>query len=62
MVAVPGDRSADQGADETKPTIPLTTPIRDAKGLLTYMGSDGRRYVVFGEPPGDEELQRPGSI
>lgn len=44
-------------AEEAQPTIPLTTPILEAKGLLTYMGSDGRRYVVFGEPPTDEELK-----
>lgn len=47
----------DHPNDDQKPTIPLTTPVRDANGLLTYMGSDGRRYVVFGDPP-DEEARR----
>lgn len=32
------------------PVIPHAAPIRDAAGRLTYVGSDGLRYVVA-EPP-----------
>jgi hypothetical protein len=33
------------------PVIPLAAPILDAQGRLTYVGSDGLRYVVAEPPP-----------
>ena len=33
-----------------RPVIPHAAPILDAEGRLTYVGSDGLRYVVA-EPP-----------
>lgn len=41
----------DSGSDPS-PVIPHATPIVDAEGRLTYVGSDGLRYVVA-EPPQD---------
>lgn len=38
------------------PPLPLTSPVLDPQGRLTYVGSDGRRYVVLG--PGDQEDHR----
>ncbi len=32
------------------PVIPHAAPVLDGEGRLTYVGSDGLRYVV-GEPP-----------
>ena len=32
--------------EEQQPITPLTGPVFDADGRLTYMGVDGRRYVV----------------
>ena len=32
--------------EEQQPITPLTGPVFDAEGRLTYMGVDGRRYVV----------------
>ena len=31
--------------DEQQPITPLTGPVFDDEGRLTYMGVDGRRYV-----------------
>ena len=32
--------------EEEQPITPLTGPVLDVEGRLTYMGVDGRRYVV----------------
>ena len=32
--------------EEQQPITPLTGPVFDVEGRLTYMGVDGRRYVV----------------
>lgn len=32
--------------EEQQPITPLTGPVFDGDGRLTYMGVDGRRYVV----------------
>ena len=40
-------------SSEQPPVIPHATPIVDAEGRLTYVGSDGLRYVVA-EPPDAE--------
>ena len=32
--------------EEQQPITPVTGPVFDANGRLTYMGVDGRRYVV----------------
>ena len=32
--------------NQQQPVTPLTGPVFDAEGRLTYMGVDGRRYVV----------------
>jgi hypothetical protein len=38
---------ADSGADRSdQPITPHATPILDEEGRLTYVGDDGRRYVV----------------
>ena len=37
--------------EEQPPMTPLTGPVLDGEGRLTYMGVDGRRYVVV---EGDE--------
>lgn len=39
---------ANQGStgDDGTPMTPHATPLRDAQGRLTYIGEDGRRYVV----------------
>ena len=41
---------------ELPPATPLTSPVLDADGRLTYVGTDGRRYVVLG--PDDQAAQR----
>jgi hypothetical protein len=38
-----------------QPVTPHATPILDAEGRLTYVGNDGRRYVVGLSPELDEE-------
>ncbi len=35
------------------PVIPHAAPIVDREGRLTYVGSDGLRYVVAEPPPQD---------
>ncbi len=40
--------------DEDAPITPITGPIIDAEGRLTYMGEDGRRYVVMDGDERDE--------
>jgi hypothetical protein len=39
---------------EDQPITPHASPIFDADGLLTYIGDDGRRYVVGPLPEADE--------
>ncbi|MCS5705184.1 hypothetical protein NZK27_03160 [Synechococcus sp. FGCU-3] len=42
---------ADPGQPAGKPpVIPHAAPIVDAEGRLTYVGSDGLRYVVAAPP------------
>jgi hypothetical protein len=51
------------------PITPHATPRHDAQGRLTYVGEDGRRYVVGAPPPGhrpgggepEPEREAPGS-
>ena len=40
--------------DEDAPITPITGPNIDAEGRLTYMGEDGRRYVVMDGDERDE--------
>jgi hypothetical protein len=48
--------SADADADRPEqPVTPHATPILDAEGRLTYVGDDGRRYVVGLSPELDEQ-------
>jgi hypothetical protein len=47
---------ATEGAGESgEPVTPHATPILNEAGHLTYVGDDGRRYVV-GLPPEVDEL------
>lgn len=64
MVNEPTDDPVDQSADpaddrfEPEPPPPITphaTPVLDAQGQLTYVGDDGRRYVVGLPPEADEQ-------
>lgn len=41
--------------EEQQPITPLTGPVFDEEGRLTYMGVDGRRYVVVQGAEFDEE-------
>ncbi|WP_413744099.1 hypothetical protein [Synechococcus sp. MIT S9451] len=41
--------------DEQQPITPLTGPVFDDEGRLTYMGVDGRRYVVVDGVDFDEQ-------
>jgi len=41
---------------DVPPATPLTSPVIDDQGRLTYVGTDGRRYVVLG--PKDQEAYR----
>lgn len=43
------DDSPDEPADPT-PVTPHATPSIDAAGTLSYVGDDGRRYVVAAPP------------
>ena len=40
---------------EEQPITPHAGPIFDAEGNLTYVGDDGRRYVVAAMPDADEQ-------
>ena len=40
---------------EDRPITPHAVPIFDADGNLTYIGDDGRRYVVADLPESDEQ-------
>lgn len=48
------DPDADAGGDH--PITPHAAPVHDAEGRLTYIGADGRRYVV-GLPPDCDEAR-----
>lgn len=39
---------------EDQPVTPHAGPVFDADGNLTYVGDDGRRYVVASMPDADE--------
>ena len=41
-----------------QPITPLTALIVNADGQLTYMGQDGQRYVIVGDPELLERLQQ----
>ena len=43
-------------ASQDPAVIPFTAPIHDDLGRLTYLGSDGRRYVVA-DPPLPDQAQ-----
>ena len=43
-----------QDQPEDQPITPHAGPIFDADGNLTYVGDDGRRYVVAAMPDADE--------
>jgi hypothetical protein len=45
-------------ASQDPAVIPFTAPIHDDLGRLTYLGSDGRRYVVA-DPPLQDGAQDP---
>jgi hypothetical protein len=47
-------------APDVPPATPLTSPVIDEQGRLTYMGTDGRRYVVLG--PKDQEAYRKRNV
>jgi hypothetical protein len=50
--ARPGDAPpGEHGGDA--PITPHATPRLDDEGRLTYVGEDGRRYVVAVPPPGE---------
>jgi hypothetical protein len=42
--------------EEDAPVTPLAAPSLDAQGVLSYVGADGRRYVV-GLPPEIDEAR-----
>ncbi|MEB3241866.1 MAG: hypothetical protein VKJ31_07485 [Synechococcus sp.] len=56
--------------EEQQPVTPLTGPVFDAEGRLTYVGVDGRRYVVVDGAELDEQeaaqvlevLQKAGGV
>jgi hypothetical protein len=52
----PGDRAEDGFEVEPPPPVtPHATPVLDEQGQLTYVGDDGRRYVVGLPPEADEQ-------
>lgn len=55
MADQPGDQPLDSGADQPAPITPHATPVLDGQGQLTYVGDDGRRYVVGLPPEADEQ-------
>jgi hypothetical protein len=55
MVDQPGDQPFDPAADQRAPITPHATPMLDDQGQLTYVGDDGRRYVVGLPPEADEQ-------
>ncbi|MEY4298622.1 MAG: hypothetical protein RLZZ423_1801 [Cyanobacteriota bacterium] len=44
-----------QDQPDDQPITPHASPIFDADGHLTYVGDDGRRYVVASIPEADEQ-------
>jgi hypothetical protein len=53
MVDEPEDRPGEEALPP--PITPHATPVLDAQGQLTYVGDDGRRYVVGLPPEADEQ-------
>ncbi|MEB3170648.1 MAG: hypothetical protein VKK43_04685 [Synechococcaceae cyanobacterium] len=53
---MPGDPHPHPAGDDA-PVTPHATPRRDAEGRLTYIGEDGRRYIVAPPPPEDPAPQ-----
>ncbi|SBO42143.1 hypothetical protein [Cyanobium sp. NIES-981] len=51
----PPDGAGPHGSADDQPITPHAAPILDADGQLTYVGDDGRRYVVGLPPEADEE-------
>ncbi len=49
---------ADDRSPDEQPAIPATAPLQGPSGSLLYTGSDGRQYIVCGDPgaEGEEEL------
>jgi chemotaxis regulatin CheY-phosphate phosphatase CheZ len=47
--------SSDDAPGAHRPVTPHATPIVDAEGRLTYVGDDGRRYVVGLPADADEQ-------
>lgn len=55
-VPMPGDPHPHPAGDDA-PVTPHATPRRDAEGRLTYIGEDGRRYIVAPPPHEDPAPQ-----
>jgi hypothetical protein len=49
----PNDPEPTEDRGENTPITPHATPTIDALGRITYIGDDGRRYVVA-DPPAPE--------
>lgn len=49
-------------AETPQPITPLTALVVNADGQLTYMGQDGRRYVIVGDAELLERLSRPNDM
>jgi len=45
-------------AETSRPVTPLTAPVINADGQLTYMGQDGQRYVIVGNSEAIEALDQ----
>ena len=43
--------------NDPQPVTPMTALIVDPEGRLTYMGSDGCRRIILGDPDLHERLQ-----
>ena len=51
--------NSDSDTADHSPVTPHATPILDAAGRLTYVGDDGRRYVVgFPEDADEQAVER----
>jgi pseudouridine-5'-monophosphatase len=44
------------------PITPHAAPLRDGQGRLTYIGEDGRRYIVAAPPGGEPGLRQAGAM
>lgn len=49
----PADQNPADTPDEPVPITPHATPVVDPNGRITYLGEDGRRYVVGDAPSSD---------